>query len=100
MVLGSRDEFADRFGDERGYRGYRAADRRLGDAERLADFCLGAVVAHIGQGGCHRFKKPEAWRPDWGARPAFHGINADAEVDDFFAVEPGDMIHVMACSLD
>jgi hypothetical protein len=35
-----------------------------------------------------------------GPSPAFRGINADAEVNDFFAVEPGGMIHVMACSRD
>jgi hypothetical protein len=30
----------------------------------------------------------------------FRGVDPDAQVDDFFAVEPGDMIHVMACSAD
>jgi len=29
-----------------------------------------------------------------------HGIYPDAEVDDFFTVEPGGMMHVMACSSD
>src|ERR1700760_2654557 len=52
---------------------YRAADRRLGHTERLADFRLGAVVPHVGQGGCHRFEKPEAWRPVCSAYPAFGG---------------------------
>ena len=93
-------EFSRALGDERCYHGNGSADGRLGDAERRADFCLGAIVAHIGQGGCHRFEKPDAWRPAWGARPAFHGVNADAEVDDFFAVEPGGIIHAMACSVD
>ena len=100
QVVGSRDEFAHRFGDERGYRGYRTADGRLGDAERLANFRLGAVVPHVGQRGCHRFEKPEAWRPIRGIRPSVRGINADAEVNNLFAVEPGGMIHVMACSED
>jgi len=29
---------------------------------------------------------------------AFLGIDANAEIDDFFAAEPGGMIHAMACS--
>ena len=37
---------------------------------------------------------------NWGSRPGLHGIDPDAEVDDFFAVEPGGMMQVMACSVD
>jgi len=35
-----------------------------------------------------------------GIFPGLHGIYPDAEVDDFFAIEPGGMMHVMACSMD
>jgi hypothetical protein len=43
---------------------------------------LRAVVPHVGQRGHYRFEKPYA------------------EVDDFFTVEPGGMIHEMACFMD
>ena len=61
---------------------------------------LGAVMPHVGQRGCHRFEKPETWRPVPGFCPASRRIDPDAEVDDFFTVEPGGMIHTMACSSD
>jgi hypothetical protein len=48
----------------------------------------------------HRFEKAEAGRPVWGIRVTFHGIDEDAQIDDFLTVEPGGMIHAMACSRD
>jgi len=65
-----------------------------------ADFRLGTVVPHVGQRGHYRFEKPEAWRPIRRCCAALHGIDSDAEVDDFFVIEPGGMIHAMACSTD
>jgi hypothetical protein len=56
-------------------------------------------MPHVGQRGHYRFEKTEAWRPIRGSRPGLHGIYPDAEVDDFFAIEPGGMMHVMACSM-
>src|SRR5271166_1243005 len=95
-----RHKFARRFRDEWGYSGYSAADSRLGDAERLADFRLGAIMPHVGQCGHCRFEKTEARRPIRRSCLGLHGVYPDAEVDDFFAVEPGGMMHVMACSMD
>jgi hypothetical protein len=57
-------------------------------------------MPHVGQRGHYRFEKTKAWRPNRGSRPGLHGIYSDAEVDDFFAIEPGGMMHVMACSMD
>jgi hypothetical protein len=57
-------------------------------------------MPHVGQCGHYRFEKTEAWRPIRGSRSGLRGIYPDAEIDDFFAVEPGGMIHAMACSLD
>jgi hypothetical protein len=57
-------------------------------------------MPHVGQRGHYRFEKTKAWRPNRGSRPGLHGIYPDAEVDDFFAIEPGGMMHVMACSMD
>jgi hypothetical protein len=57
-------------------------------------------MPHVGQRGHYRFEKTEAWRPIHGSCPGLHGIDPDAEVDDFFAVEPAGMMHVMACSTD
>ena len=99
-VVSGRHKFARRFRNERRYGRYGAADSRLGHAERLADFRLCAIMPHVGQRGHYRFEKTEAWRPIQGSCPGLHGIYPDAEVDDFFAVEPGGMMHVMACSKD
>jgi hypothetical protein len=63
-------------------------------------FRLCAIMPHVGQRGHYRFEKTEAWWPIRGSRPGLHGIYPDAEVDDFFAIEPGGMMHVMACSVD
>jgi hypothetical protein len=57
-------------------------------------------MPHVGQRGHYRFEKTKAWRPNRGSRLGLHGIYPDAEVDDFFAIEPGGMMHVMACSMD
>src|SRR5215471_5798614 len=38
-----------------------AADGRLGDPERFANFCLGAVVPHVGKRSHYRSEEPEAW---------------------------------------
>jgi hypothetical protein len=70
------------------------------DSDRLADFRLGAIVPYVSKRCCHRFEKTEAWRPVRSIWSALHGINADAEVNVFFAIEPSGMIHVMACSWD
>ena len=99
-VVSGRHKFTGRLRNERRYGRYGAADSRLGYAERLADFCLCAIMPHVGQCGRYRFEKTEAWRPIRGSCPGLHGIDPDAEVDDFFAVEPGRMMHVMACSMD
>jgi hypothetical protein len=80
--------------------GFGAADSRLWYAEWLADFRLCAIMTHVGQGGHYRFEKTEAWWPIRGSCPGSRGIYPDAEVDDFFAIEPGGMMHVMACSKD
>jgi hypothetical protein len=61
--------------------------------------CL-RLCPHVGQRGHYRFEKTEAWRPIRGSCPGLHGIDPDAEVDDFFAIEPSGMMHVMACSTD
>src|SRR5689334_2475441 len=93
-------KFERRFRNERRYGRDGAADSRLGYAERLAYFRLCAIMPHVGQRGHYRFEKTEAWRPTRGSCPGLHGIYPDAEVDDFFAIEPGGMMHVMACSVD
>src|SRR5205807_3728156 len=91
-VVGGRDRLTRYFGNERSYSGNGAADGRLGYAERFADFCLGAVVPHVGQRGHHGFEKSETWRPINVSFSASHGIYQDAQVDDFFTVEPGGII--------
>lgn len=97
-VGSGRYKLARRFRNERGYGRYGTADSRLGYAERLADFRLRSVVPYVGQRGCQRFEKSEAWRPFRDDRWALYGIYPDAQINDFLAVEPGGMIHVMACS--
>ena len=88
-VVSGRHKFARRLRNERRYGRDGAADSRLGYAERLADFRLCAIMPHIGQCGHYRPEKTEAWRPIRRSRPGLHGIYPDAEVDDFFAIEPG-----------
>jgi hypothetical protein len=88
-VVRGRHEFAGCFRDERRYGGYGATDGRLGYAKRLADFRLCTIVSHVGQRGHYRFEKAEARRPVRRSRLVARGVDPDAEVDDFFAVEPG-----------